>query len=99
MMVTYYQYLKQKIIKSDILNKINTILAVYCNENTNKTRKFIVEKCSEVLKKFPFADFKVICDESNNTVNITNKNTLKFVIAYRFNKGDEFTVIQYTVIP
>ena len=54
---------------------------------------------AEVLKKFPFADFKVICDESNNTVNITNKNTLKFVIAYRFNKGDEFTVIQYTVIP
>jgi hypothetical protein len=68
------------------------------NENTNKTRKLIVEKCSEVLKKFQFADFKVVCDESNNIVNIgRNKNTLNCDIAYRFNKGDEFIVRQYTI--
>lgn len=95
MMITDEQYLRQKIIISDISNKINIILAAYYmyNENSKKIRKLIVEKCSELLKKFPFADFKVVCDESNNVV----KNTLKCDIAYRFNKGDEFTVRQYTI--
>ena len=81
-------------------NKISDILKYYSYESNNiETRKIITEKCNDVLKDISFADFKVVCDESNNTPDVIDKNVIKLDITYRFNKGDKFTIRQYSVRP
>jgi hypothetical protein len=92
--------IEQKMIIDEMSNKISDILKYYSYEDNNiETRKFITEKCNDVLKDIPFADFNVVCDESNNTFDVIDNNMIKLDIAYRFNKGDEFTVRQYSVRP
>ena len=90
--------IEQKMIVRDMSNKIDDILTSYVYECNNiETRKFITEKCNDVLKDIPFADFKFVCDESNNTADVIDRNKIKCDIAYRFNKGDEFTIMRCTV--
>lgn len=89
---------KQKMIVRDMSNKISDILTSYVYENNNiETRKNIIEKCNDALKDIPFANFKVICDESNNTADVIDRNKLKCDIAFKFNIDDEFTIRRYTV--
>lgn len=90
--------IEQKMIIDEMSNKIDGILRYHSyDENNIETRKFITEKCTDVLKDIPFADFKVVCDESNNTTDVLNKNELNCDVIYRFNKDDEFTFRQYTI--
>lgn len=93
--------IEQKMIIDEMSNKISDILKYYaCYEPNNiETRKNIIEKCNDVLKNIPFADFNVVCDESNNTFDVIDNNTIKLDITYRFNKGDKFTVRRYSVGP
>jgi hypothetical protein len=98
MMVTCEQYLKQKMIVRDMSNKISDILTSYGYENNNiETRKIITEKCNDVLKDIPFAYFNVVCDESNNTADVIDRNQLKCDIAFNFNIDNEFTIRRYTI--
>ena len=90
--------IEQKMIIDEMSNKISDILTSYFFRNNNiETRKFITEKCNNVLKDIPFADFNIVCDESNNTADVIDNNIIKLDITYRFNKGDEFTVRRYSV--
>jgi hypothetical protein len=92
--------IEQKMIIDEMSNKISDILKYYSYEDNNiETRKNITEKCNDVLKNIPFADFNVVCDESNNTYDVIDNNMIKLDITYRFNKGDEFTVRHYSVRP
>jgi hypothetical protein len=90
---------EQKMIVRDMSDKISDdILTSYVFKNNDvETRKFITEKCNDVLKDIPFADFKVVCDESNNTADVIDRNKLKCDIAFKFNIDDEFTIRRYTV--
>ena len=90
--------IEQKMIIREMSDKISDILKYCYYENNNiETRKFITEKCNDVLKDISFADFKVICDESNNTTDIIDRNMFKCDIAFKFNIDDEFTIRRYTV--
>jgi hypothetical protein len=90
--------IEQKMIVREMSDKISDILTSYVYENNNiETRKFITEQCNDVLKDILFADFKVVCDESNNTDDIIDRNMLKCDIAFKFNIDDEFTIRRYTV--
>lgn len=89
---------EQKMIVRDMSDKISDILTSYGYKNNNiETRKFITEKCNDILKDMSFADFKVVCDESNNTADVIDRNKLKCDIAFKFNTDDEFTIRRYTV--
>lgn len=91
---------EQKMIIDEMSNKIDGILRCHLyDENIVEIRKFITEKCNDVLKDISFADFKVVCDESNNAADVLDKNELNCDVIYRFNKGDEFTFRQYTIHP
>lgn len=91
---------EQKMIIDEMSNKISDILKYYSYEDNNiETRKIITEKCNDILKDIPFADFNVVCDESINTYDVIDNNMIRLDITYRFNKGDEFTVLHYSARP
>jgi hypothetical protein len=96
--MTNDKMIEQKMIIDEMSNKISDILKYYSYEDNNiETRKNITEKCNDVLKNIPFADFNVVCDESNNTADVIDRNQLKCDIAFNFNIDNEFTIRRYTI--
>lgn len=90
--------LHHKVLKEEIKNNLTRIMKRYCYEhNDEDTRLNITADMKNYFnmlhEKGAVYDYRVICDETNNTEETVQSNSLKCRVGIKFTKDSEFLII------
>jgi len=86
-------------LKSEIKNNLNRILKMYMygHHNDQDTRMCIKADLMNYLNmlrdKHALNDYNIICDETNNTQDIIDKNSLQLRLGLKMTKDADITII------